>query len=339
MNKFKNDIKRMLVYLACVWPLKALRALASKDLICVNYHSIKDWDGDRLINGRLYRSVNEFEKDILFLKKHYTIVDVQDVIRWKTEGKHLPPHSVLITIDDGLKVVYDQMFPVLRKYNVRPVLFVNPDFVDNKDLHYQRKKAMLKHLYRTNDVYRDKIDSYLASLFGGIELSELMSAINYAQKSQIDQLVAYANISLHTELKKQPIYVSTADITEMQKCGWAIGAHSLDHPPYGELSIEEQVYQTLESIKRVHQQFNTSEKIMAYPSNDKSLSKKLFEQVGHQYQLSFGVQGLKQDDIRNHINRIELESSSLCTKTALKYEYMKYIIQRLVGRAIHHRTA
>jgi len=65
-----------------------------------------------------------FEKHAKFLKKNYNIIRLKNVYEsLKLNNLDLPPHSLIITIDDGYKSNYS-LLPVLRDYNINVTIFV-----------------------------------------------------------------------------------------------------------------------------------------------------------------------------------------------------------------------
>jgi peptidoglycan/xylan/chitin deacetylase (PgdA/CDA1 family) len=73
--------------------------------------------------------VNVFEKQILWLAKYYHPVSLTEVVDAITHGRALPPNSVLVTFDDGLKNNATVAYPILKKYKVPAAIFLTVDFV------------------------------------------------------------------------------------------------------------------------------------------------------------------------------------------------------------------
>ncbi|WP_439183600.1 polysaccharide deacetylase family protein [Carboxylicivirga taeanensis] len=339
MKSYKSIIRRLLTIMAGLLPFKLLRRWAAAELVCVNYHSIKGWEGDALLQKQPYRTLEAFEADIAFLKNNFQLVSMDRLVQWKKQGRPLPENSVFITIDDGLKVVHDLMWPVLKKYGVTPALFINPAFVNNEDLHYKRKRDLLLAKCRSDVTKSSLEEKFPCYLNQTVNYKDKLDAITYNDRILLDQLAEKAAISFSAYLAAQPVYLNQEELQALQNEGWLIGAHSMDHPPYSELHVEGQVQQTLDSLRYVQEHFGGPYRLMAYPSNDSHLRVALFDQTAAACDLSFGVQGLKQDVIPNHIHRIALEDTACSAKAALKAEYLKLIIQKLFKKAVHQREA
>jgi peptidoglycan/xylan/chitin deacetylase (PgdA/CDA1 family) len=74
-----------------------------------------------------------FEAQLRHLKDHsYTFVPLKSLVDYyMKEGPPLPERSVVISVDDGHRSVYTEMFPLLKKYRVPATLFLYPSALSN----------------------------------------------------------------------------------------------------------------------------------------------------------------------------------------------------------------
>lgn len=86
------------------------------------YHSVNPL---ALPENRIAVSVDNFERQMHFLKKHHynvlTLERLADLIKHK---KKIPPRTLSITFDDGYKDNYTYAFPILKKYNLPATIFI-----------------------------------------------------------------------------------------------------------------------------------------------------------------------------------------------------------------------
>ncbi|MDA0285702.1 MAG: hypothetical protein O3B86_20350 [Planctomycetota bacterium] len=77
------------------------RLLHSQDLLIVMYHGImpesRDWEHWCQIPA------DEFRWQIQYLKKHYEILPLSDIVDRLTNSRPLPPNCAALTFDDGLQ--------------------------------------------------------------------------------------------------------------------------------------------------------------------------------------------------------------------------------------------
>ncbi len=71
-----------------------------------------------------------FTDHMLFLKNNnYQVISLQMLYEFLTYNKALPKNSVVITIDDGYRSVYDVAWPILKKFGFTATLFIYNDFI------------------------------------------------------------------------------------------------------------------------------------------------------------------------------------------------------------------
>ena len=96
----------------------------------VMYHAVGDGPND------LFLQTNLFEQQIEYLSKNnYNFIDFEDI-----KNRKIPSKPILLTFDDGYKDVYDNAYPILKKYNVKATIFLisktigTPDYLSLQDI-------------------------------------------------------------------------------------------------------------------------------------------------------------------------------------------------------------
>ena len=56
--------------------------------------------------------------------RQISVIKMQDFFAWKRGEKTIPPHSAVITIDDGYKSGYEVAWPILKKYGYPVTMFI-----------------------------------------------------------------------------------------------------------------------------------------------------------------------------------------------------------------------
>jgi len=73
---------------------------------------------------------SEFDLQMKYLHDHgYRVVSLRDLLGFFNYLHPLPERSVVITIDDGYRSVYDIAYPILKKYGFTATLFIYTDYV------------------------------------------------------------------------------------------------------------------------------------------------------------------------------------------------------------------
>ena len=90
------------------------------------YHQVNDIDKDELT-----LTVEQFDAQIKYLlDEGYTIITPNELLdAWEGKGT-LPPNPAVITFDDGHVEMYKNVFPILKKYNVKATVFLVTDYLN-----------------------------------------------------------------------------------------------------------------------------------------------------------------------------------------------------------------
>jgi len=90
-----------------------------------------------------------FESHLKYLKDNgYQVIPLRELVDYYLGKRGAPPpHSVVITADDGHISVYRDMFPLLRRYRCPATLFIYPSAISNAS--YAMTWAQLRELKET----------------------------------------------------------------------------------------------------------------------------------------------------------------------------------------------
>ncbi|MDB6061194.1 MAG: polysaccharide deacetylase [Verrucomicrobiaceae bacterium] len=92
-----------------------------------------------------------FESHLKYLKEHgFTVIPLQALVDYKLgKAPPPPPRSVVITVDDGHRSVYEQMLPLVQRYHVPVTLFIYPSAISNSHAPYAMSWEQLRALVDT----------------------------------------------------------------------------------------------------------------------------------------------------------------------------------------------
>jgi peptidoglycan/xylan/chitin deacetylase (PgdA/CDA1 family) len=229
---------------SAIIPFKWLYSRENMPTLNIFYHTVSD-DYLPHINP-LYtpRTIKQFKKDIDFLCHTTQKANVE----------------FNISFDDGLRETYDIILPILYAKGIPATVFVCSDFVDNRQLFFRHKAALLGEL-----------------------------SIRYAERDILDKLAQTRNIDFEEYLKNKKPYLTTEQLKEMQQKGFTVGAHSIDHPLYKELTLQEQIRQTLTSAEFIKNTFNEKNIYLAFPFTEQGVTKEFYEKTKHEITAFFGL--------------------------------------------------
>jgi peptidoglycan/xylan/chitin deacetylase (PgdA/CDA1 family) len=323
-------------------PPSFLAALAGVRLIVPYYHMVSDEQVPHVRHLYPYKSVSSFRRDLEFILKHYSPIALGDLLDHVKGGRRLPSKSVLLTFDDGFREMSETVAPLLLAKGVSATFFVNSAFIGNRHMCYLNKASVLvdEILRKACRSVNDRVTLALRS--NGINSRDPQSAIlslTYRQRHLVDELgeVVGLNFAEYLELK-QP-YLTAGQIERLVRDGFAIGAHSVDHPLYAELPFEEQLLQTLASLRSIRQTFGLTYGAFAFPHSDRHVSRYFFETVAESglLDVSFGTAGMVADSVANHFHRFSLEAPLEAAGRIVAFQLARRVAKQLSGNVTIQR--
>jgi peptidoglycan/xylan/chitin deacetylase (PgdA/CDA1 family)/broad-specificity NMP kinase len=97
------------------------RGARSQDPAVLMYHAVDD------SGWRLSISPQEFERQMAYIREHYTPVALSDVVAHARGEKILPAGAVAVTFDDGYADMATAVLPILQKHKIPATLFLTTD--------------------------------------------------------------------------------------------------------------------------------------------------------------------------------------------------------------------
>ena len=320
----------------CSWvPLDLWHRLLHVELLLPYYHLISDQEPEHvsgLCEGKV-RSVQRFKADLEFFLKHYTPVSLHDVISYVDGISQLPKRSFLLTFDDGFREIYDVIAPILHAWGVPAVFFLTTSVLDNRELIYTQKISLLVRACLRCDS-PSKVHEVLQLLtqagVNGLDLPSRLRSVTYRQRHVLDEVAALLECDFVAYAASKQPYLTSGQVKELMVKGFAIGAHSVDHPFYSELNLEEQLWQTLESVSWLSSRFQFECQAFAFPFNDTDVSLEFFQRAfanGH-IKVSFGTGGMYRHIFPKNLMRYTMEDGDRDAAEIVAREFFMTCMRR-----------
>lgn len=139
-EKVKPIIKLVLVaitlsstaLLANDLPSACSRDQNPNEFTILSYHEISD-KSETLDSTYAVTPSNFSEQVQWFIENGYHFIGVDDILKYRKEGKALPDKAVLMTFDDGYQSVYTHAFPIIKKYKIPVVIALVGSWLQAKD--------------------------------------------------------------------------------------------------------------------------------------------------------------------------------------------------------------
>jgi peptidoglycan/xylan/chitin deacetylase (PgdA/CDA1 family) len=202
-------------------------------LRCVLFHDVADEPSEFTYGLGSTLSRQEFENVIRFLAKHYTPVGLSDVLGSSNRRKFSRP-PVLVTFDDAYASVALEAAPILRKYGVPAIFFVNASAVGNRDLQLDN---LICYVFNTSGL--ELICSVARGVAGCKDLGlhsldqvflEFLSALPQTTVREFRaSLVSAAGINTAEMARKAQLNVNADQLRALASSGFEIGNHTYSH--------------------------------------------------------------------------------------------------------------
>lgn len=222
----------------CLWAVPGrfaiVRALGPDiGLRVVLFHDVSAKLSDFTDGLDLTMNPSDFESRIAFLARCYSPVSLQQVIDSRSGGNRLPKRPLLVTFDDAYASVARVAAPILKRYRVPAVFFVNSGFVDGASLGLDNIICFAINTEGLQTVRQAAVSVD----------SEPVSFENCAQAiqgftSRLDQsAVQRFRSELLSRLKRDPLeearacglHVTSAELRTLAGYGIEIGNHTAEH--------------------------------------------------------------------------------------------------------------
>ncbi|MGV0922251.1 polysaccharide deacetylase family protein [Empedobacter tilapiae] len=273
------------------------------------YHTVSD---KRLIHiDQLYplKSIDQFQRELDFFQKNYINISLIELISLYQKNGFIPQKNYFhLSFDDGLKESYSTIAPILKGRNLDATFFINPNFIGNLEVFYRYKIALILEKIKDKNLKKELLNYSIHDL------------------KKIDELIKEQKIKLN----EVDIYLNENEINELIHLGFTIGAHSMNHPYYRDISFEKQLIETNESLDFIQKKFNLNYRVFSFPFTDDGVLKKFFENI--EADFTFGTAGIKDDKISTNIQRLPMDNCISNPAIFIKKNRYKFYIQKILQK-------
>jgi peptidoglycan/xylan/chitin deacetylase (PgdA/CDA1 family) len=309
-----------------------LNTVAYPPVIMPFYHAVSDTDRPHFKHLFSARRPDRFEADLDFFLKYYTPIAIDDLDCWMNEAKELPKSAFFVSFDDGLSEAYEYAAPILKRKGITATFFLISAFIDNKELFYRHKASLLINAFNkfSDQNVKRKIQETLTGLgkSAAARPKQAILSLKHQDNAAFDALAKLLNVDFAEYLQTRKPYLSSDQVRRLMADGFSIGAHSIDHPIFRDISLDEQLRQAKESLAFVNHTFGDTHRAFAFPFHAVDVKREFFEKLRPHASFTFGTAGFGLDKDRRHFNRIALEPAALPARLVMNIRLLKQIAKR-----------
>ncbi len=329
--------KSLLLEGSSILPLKMLQALSPTSLYLPYHHLVSNESVAHITHLYPYKNESQFKKDLDYLLKNFSPIRVPELLTCIKENRTFPKNSFLITFDDGLSEIYDVVAPLLEKKGVPAIFFINNAYIDNKRLFYRFKISLLIDEFLKNKDSNSTIQIYATALNSNSRrvenIIERLKDIKQSEEAILDQIAGYIGFSFEDYLQTAKPFLTSSQIKTLLDKGFHIGGHSVSHPYYPSLSLENQIQETIESIQLLIERFDAKNKLFAFPHSDKEISQSFFDRLNFDdVEIFFGIQNQKKENKNRVLQRFNAERPTIPLQQQIKSVMLYNWVMERFGR-------
>lgn len=102
--------------------------------------------------------IDRFRMHLRYLKKHHSLISLDEFVETSLQNKKVPLHSVILTFDDGYRSNYTLAYPLLKEFGAPAAIFATTDFIENKNFLWPDRMDYALHQSEAAD-FELKVDS------------------------------------------------------------------------------------------------------------------------------------------------------------------------------------
>jgi peptidoglycan/xylan/chitin deacetylase (PgdA/CDA1 family) len=338
------SLSRILYSVSRCVPGGSLRRVIEFPFLAPFYHIVSDETVPHVDNLYTYRNTRQFKEDIDFFLKHSAPLTLAELLVHLKGDRRLSRQNFFLSLDDGLREIFDVVAPILKQKGVPATFFVNSATIDNKGMLYRHKASVLIDRLRE---FKDQVAiAAVTSLLGargihGSTIESSLLSVRYADQDLFDKVATLLEFDFQSYLAGRQPYVTSAQLKDLVSQGFTIGGHSIDHPFYPEIGLDEQLRQTGESVDAVTRAFDLDYKVFAFPFGDKGVSNRFFLEIRAKEMVDvlFGSSAYLVDEhYPLAVQRLGMEDQPHSAADNLRVAEVKFVVRLLTGKSGTRRT-
>lgn len=305
MNTIKTTLETVTTaffyFTGITWLYTKICSLHGRNIPIIFYHEITDDEK----HGLTEFSVNtvNFEKQISWLCKHYTIVSVDQLTQYIGTGQSHSKRLAAISFDGGYVGNYLYAYPILKKYKTPVTIYIITNAIDG-DLSKERKLLYLLSLSEknslclmmNNDEYEFDISDFANRVMAKKNIQKYMSGLSDIEQDNLLQELA-KNLDVNLAGIAQRLFLSWEQIKEMSQDSLIdIGSHTLTHSRLTDIDAQQAKREIIESKVHIEMKLGKDIRSFCYPDGYFSTeTKALVEEAGYTSALAVSTPGIWSD--------------------------------------------
>jgi peptidoglycan/xylan/chitin deacetylase (PgdA/CDA1 family) len=267
------------------------------------YHRVlpqQEMDGMYVQPG-VYVSQDVFEKQMKFLKEHFTLVSFAELLdRWERKMYDRSQRYCVITLDDGWLDSYIYAYPVLKKYSIPATIFLPTSFIGTQNWFWPDKIGfLLKHYSKTGAKEKGESLSSLWERYPWMKEFEkspseekidlIIERWKTLPEAEIYNFIENTGRELEVKWPDKRLVLNWKEIEEMSGNGISFGSHSANHRILTRIGVAQAKEEIKNSLEMLTGRSINFIPVFCYPNGEYNGEiQELVKQSGYQAAVSGG---------------------------------------------------
>ncbi len=184
------------------------------------YHAVEDHESSYTQRLGVTVSPAMFDANLSYFTKYYNVIPIEQL-----GSSKLPDNPLVITFDDGYKSVYQNAYPLLRRYRLPATVYLITRAVENRLVWVNELNwAIVERRDRALQVCHEFPD-----LLGLESRRQIVGIVqNQFSPTNIQRLSDRLNAEIDFD-PQHNLYASESDIEDMKSHNMSFGFHTRDH--------------------------------------------------------------------------------------------------------------
>lgn len=282
------------------------------DFTILMYHRVLNLEHSREnhLPAGMVTLESTFDKQMKYLKENFNVISLETLIACLKDKKNVPPHSVVLTFDDGWRDNYLWAFPILRKYNLTATIFLSTDYIDtSKMFWFQAVNFILASQILTPQKITEILNRFeqippedkrsIVQSFAFVDLfiERLKRIKPDLQENIIKEMIKESNLRLNG-INRRRWMLDWGEIKEMGENQISFGSHGHSHRILSYLDLTEIKKELSQSKTVIEEKTKGLVNSFAYPNGDFTFQiKELVKESGYLCACAVGKTEKKWDEI------------------------------------------
>jgi peptidoglycan/xylan/chitin deacetylase (PgdA/CDA1 family) len=240
---------------------------------------------DPRLDGNLV-SADSFRRQLRFLKAQYNVISPAEFLRWCDAAHQLPPRSVLLTCDDGLRNSLFDVLPILQEFEIECLFFVTGASLSHTPTMLWYEELYLMFLAAPENFTLELLEIGLRADATGQgkhplwwDLVKKLSQYDLNRRKTLLERIRMqlglaeqwdAEYRVDPVLSRRFLVLNQPELQQLADAGMCIGAHTLSHPMLSQSSPDVAWGEILASKHNLERVLGQEIWALAYPFGDSS---------------------------------------------------------------------